>query len=221
MCKQRGNAFCSELGADSESWSRQTPLPKPDYFEELWMYFVEALTYETQGDYESSRKILKEHDGRQIGMWFDIHAQNAGEWRRKAFNLPTTTPSLPLDPVKVFEKYLPTILSRDNFRCRYCSRTVLPKKKLISFHRNLGDEFFPIGRRNSEISGYYLVLCATLDHVIPHSLGGRTNEGNLVTSCWPCNYGKMNNTLEQIGLENPFSRDPLPLEIPLEILMSK
>jgi hypothetical protein len=35
-------------------------------------------------------------------------------------------------------------------------------------------------------------------------LGGRTDESNLVTSCWSCNYGKANYTVEQIGISNPF-----------------
>lgn len=88
-------------------------------------------------------------------------------------------------------------------------------------HLTLGEDAFPLGRRNSELSGYYLVLCATLDHVVPHSLGGRTIEENLVSSCWPCNYGKMNYTLEQIGLDDPRSRSPLPLELPFEIIIGR
>jgi 5-methylcytosine-specific restriction endonuclease McrA len=48
------------------------------------------------------------------------------------------------------------------------------------------------------------MFVATLDHVTPWSLGGRTDESNLVTSCWSCNYGKANFTVEQIGIRNPF-----------------
>jgi hypothetical protein len=36
-----------------------------------------------------------------------------------------------------------------------------------------------------------------LDHVIPRSLGGTNDQGNLVASCWRCNNVKNNKTLEQ------------------------
>jgi hypothetical protein len=33
-----------------------------------------------------------------------------------------------------------------------------------------------------------------------------TSLENLVTSCWSCNYGKLDATLEQIGISNPLER---------------
>jgi len=41
------------------------------------------------------------------------------------------------------------------------------------------------------------------------SYGGRTAPENLVTSCFPCNYGKANFTIEQLGIESPFRREPM------------
>lgn len=35
---------------------------------------------------------------------------------------------------------------------------------------------------------------ATLDHVLPQSLGGKTTWENIVTACGPCNHGKGNKT---------------------------
>jgi 5-methylcytosine-specific restriction endonuclease McrA len=54
------------------------------------------------------------------------------------------------------------------------------------------------------------MFVATLDHVIPWSLGGRTDESNLVSSCWSCNYGKANFTVEQIGIRNPHNSIAVP-----------
>ena len=219
MCKQKGNLFCSELGSDIQKWSIETPLPRPNDFKNTWEKFKFALIHESQGDFDRAQSSLANDRGDSLRIWFDEDAQNAGEWRRKAFGIPGPTPAGELDPNKNFAKFLIPILTRDNFRCRYCSSTVFPRRRFKDIHSSLGDKLFPLGRKNSEMSGFYLTSCATLDHVIPHSLGGRTNEENLVTACWPCNYGKMNYTLEQIGLENPLLRPPLPMELPIEILM--
>ncbi|HUW77243.1 MAG TPA: HNH endonuclease [Candidatus Nanopelagicaceae bacterium] len=56
---------------------------------------------------------------------------------------------------------------------------------------------------------FWVGVNITLDHVTPHRLGGRTDEANLVTSCWPCNYGKMEYTVEQIGIVDPLLTPPM------------
>ena len=218
MCLQKGNTYCSELGQDISLWSRQTPLPRPASFKESWEQFKRVLTLVQSNDIDSSRQQLAAHPGDAEREWFDKHAQNSGEWRRKALRKATPVAGETLDPNKDFSKFLTLILERDNFRCCYCSHTVFTRKRLKALHMALGNESSPLGVKNSEMSGHYLVLCATLDHGVPHSLGGRTDPENLVTSCWPCNYGKMNFTLEQIGLDDPRSRAPLSLELPIEIL---
>lgn len=47
------------------------------------------------------------------------------------------------------------------------------------------------------------------DHVIPWNQGGRTDLSNLVSACASCNYGKDRFTIEQLGIENPFKRQPI------------
>jgi 5-methylcytosine-specific restriction endonuclease McrA len=54
-----------------------------------------------------------------------------------------------------------------------------------------------------------LAFRANVDHVVPWTLGGRTDMENLVSACWCCNYGKSSYTLEQIGLDDPRLR-PTP-----------
>jgi len=52
------------------------------------------------------------------------------------------------------------ILKRDNFHCQYCGRGIEDGVKL------------------------------NVDHIIPVSKGGKTEEDNLQTLCWECNIGK-------------------------------
>lgn len=137
--------------------------------------------------------------------WYDVHAQNVSKWRFDTFKFETPAPELPLDHVKTFSKFESKLFARDDYKCRYCTDPVVPKKVFEKANLLIGSTDLPLGRTNLTRSGFYLMFVATLDHVIPWSLGGRTDESNLVTCCWSCNYGKANFTVEQIGIRDPFN----------------
>ena len=56
------------------------------------------------------------------------------------------------------------ILSRDNYTCCNCGNSIQKEPNLL----------------------------LEIDHIIPVSKGGRTEEGNLQTLCWRCNRAKSN-----------------------------
>jgi hypothetical protein len=60
-----------------------------------------------------------------------------------------------------------------------------------------------MGRTNLTTHGAALVYRAVADHVVPRSCGGTTDEENLVTASYPCNFGKAEFSLVQLGLEEP------------------
>jgi hypothetical protein len=53
---------------------------------------------------------------------------------------------------------------------------------------------------------------ANFDHVVPAWRGGKTDQANLVSSCWFCNFGKRRWTIEQLGLADPRDRAPIPID---------
>jgi len=67
--------------------------------------------------------------------------------------------------------------------------------------------FKATGKGNQLRHGIALTFRATADHVKPLSFGGRTNMENLVTSCWNCNYGKLNALLDQMNIADPMERE--------------
>ena len=204
MCKQAGRTYCVELGEDVSLWSKDCPLPKPAWIRESFKILSDVITLAEKGNIGEARTHLEYSSDLKMRAWFHVHAQNSGTWRHKALKVPAPTPILPLDIIKTFTKYEPALFARDNFRCRYCSSEVLPKKTFKKMQLLLGESYLPLGKTNSTCSGFYFSFVATLDHVLPWSLGGRTDESNLVTCCWSCNFGKANYTLEQLGIRNPF-----------------
>jgi 5-methylcytosine-specific restriction endonuclease McrA len=84
-------------------------------------------------------------------------------------------------------------------RMRYqCHRDVLRLLQSI-----VGKSAFPIGPTNAATHGAVIAHRAVADHVVPRKRGGPTSAGNLVTACYPCNFGKAEYTLEELGLLAP------------------
>ena len=203
MCKRQGNRFCSELGENHAVWSKNAPLPKPRWIEDSFLTLSQALKFVFDEKASEAKSLLEKSRDHEMREWFDVHAQNSGGWRNKVLGIPALDPIQPLDPVKTFSNFEPAIFARDRLKCRYCSSSLFPKREFKKLNEVLGNEVLPLGKTNYTRSGFYLMFVATLDHVLPWSLGGRTDESNLVTCCWSCNYGKANFTVEQLGIKNP------------------
>jgi 5-methylcytosine-specific restriction endonuclease McrA len=51
---------------------------------------------------------------------------------------------------------------------------------------------------------------ASLDHAVPRSRGGSNEESNLLTVCWPCQFGRMDWTYEEVEIADPRTCAPHP-----------
>lgn len=99
------------------------------------------------------------------------------------------------------------IFRRDGFRCRYCRcRVVLPKIEGVISALVPGAVRW--GPRDEDLNAAFYTLKGVLDHVDPHAHGGVSDASNLVVACQPCNYGKGNWFVQQLGLSDPRSRSP-------------
>jgi hypothetical protein len=63
------------------------------------------------------------------------------------------------------------------------------------------------GDTNPSQHAGFAVLWMQFDHVLPHSRGGISSLSNMVLTCAGCNYGRMDNTLEELGLLDPRTRE--------------
>ena len=209
MCQQK--AFCLILGEDTNKWSRECPLPKPEFFEAALDTFVKAFTLAVGGDIRSSISYLHQIPDEELRHWFVEHGQMSG-WHHRVKTLNLPRPPIftgVLDSPVISAQLLADVFLRDGNHCRYCGSRVINPKALTKFSKIVGpSHFVASGKSNTLRHGIALNFKATADHVVPIKRGGRTDINNLVTSCWGCNYGKLNATIEQMGLDDPRSRAP-------------
>jgi DNA-directed RNA polymerase subunit RPC12/RpoP len=100
------------------------------------------------------------------------------------------------------------IYERDGYRCRFCGCRVIVKAA-----RAVMDRLLPgairWGAANGDRHAAFFALTATIDHLVPHARGGDNSPGNLLTTCQPCNFGKGDWLVDEIGLFDPSSRPPV------------
>lgn len=97
---------------------------------------------------------------------------------------------------------------RDGYHCRFCGAPVI-RKEVRSRIRKAYPDVLRWGPKNVDQHTAFQALWAQYDHVVPHSRGGNNNLENIVVTCAPCNFARMGNTLEEVGLSDPRTREPI------------
>jgi 5-methylcytosine-specific restriction endonuclease McrA len=67
----------------------------------------------------------------------------------------------------------------------------------------------PWGRTNMTQHAAFQAMWAQYDHVLPYARGGNSTLDNMIVTCAPCNFGRMNYILEEVGLADPRGREPI------------
>jgi 5-methylcytosine-specific restriction endonuclease McrA len=98
-------------------------------------------------------------------------------------------------------------VARDGYQCRYCGNPVIESKIRKRIHAQY-PEHLQWGRLNIQQHAAFQCMWLQYDHVVPFSRGGSNEIDNIVVSCAPCNFGKMEYTLAEVGLADPRLREP-------------
>ncbi len=208
MC--RGKNICSELGANPNEWDIYSPLPTPHWFADQLDIFESAVNDFVAGDKESCLAKLKQIRSEEITNWYIEHGQMSGRHRNLILKVPPT-PTIDIslrDLIRSPKKIQDAVFERDGYKCRYCGNKLLSQVFIRLFIKKLGSQLFQRGETNVTTHGIIHIAWPVADHVIPWNKGGLTNLENLVSSCATCNYGKDGYTIEQLGIQNPFNREP-------------
>lgn len=97
---------------------------------------------------------------------------------------------------------------RDGFHCRFCGIPLI-RKEVRERIKRAYPEALPWGSRNIDQHAAFQAMWLQYDHVIPHARGGDNSLDNIVITCAPCNFGRMNWTLDEVGLIDPRTRKPV------------
>jgi len=141
-------------------------------------------------------------------VWqFTDSAWGKGSKERFGFvTLPTAPPLLaraerpqPRMPTAVTKA---AVIARDGYHCRFCGMPVIdPKIRAIA--QRLYPNAVQWGTKNTEQHAAFQCMWLQFDHVLPNGRGGDSSLENVVVTCAPCNFGRMEATLEEARLFDP------------------
>ena len=199
------------LETDPSAWTSHCLIPYPAEFDSHIDTLEQALKL-ANADPDQSRDIVKSIDSDEMKRWFIDVALKSGAWRAKYSGVSGVDVTSSRRRKAISQKRLEALFERDKWRCRYCGiRVAGNRKHFKKFAKAIRMPELVSGRTDESRHGIYLMLMASYDHVKPHSEGGSNDDCNLVTSCWSCQFGKYKHSLEELGLQNPFEREPKAL----------
>lgn len=94
------------------------------------------------------------------------------------------------------------VKERDGHFCRFCGIPTIDRavrKRIAAAY----PEEARWGRFNHAQHAAFQCMQLQYDHMLPNSRGGDSGADNIVVTCGPCNFGRMERTLEEVGLIDP------------------
>jgi hypothetical protein len=184
--------------------------PIPEIFDAA-RHLDDAVTAHLAGNHSLADELIRLADIPAITEWTESLWGRGGPWSRP---LPVENP-LPFVPKEERVKArmpgiadITALLARDGFHCRFCGIPLVraETRKLI---REVYPEALRWGDRNAEQHAGLQALWLQYDHLLPHARGGSNDFANMIVTCAPCNNGRSNLTLEEVGLSDPWLREPI------------
>ena len=182
--------------------------PAPEIFIAA-KYLDEAVSAHIDNQPQLAAKLIKLANIREIEIWAASLRGKSNFYNRPILKISSKLKKeqrLKLRSPSKEEKFY--LLRRDGFHCRFCGIPVL-RKEVRKYLKNLYPNEIPWGVPNSNNHAALYAMDAQFDHVLPHSSGGSSDLDNLVITCNPCNYGRMEHTIEEMGLADPRTREPI------------
>lgn len=164
---------------------------------------TEAVAAHRAGDRRAAASLFLASDFHEIGIWYRTIV---GPLNPDVHGRPPNPPLLPLNERK--QPRMPTaatkreIVTRDGLHCRFCESPVIPKDMILAISREYPLEA-PWSAVAAEQHRFFQAMTLQYDHVLPHSRGGDSSAENVVITCAACNYGRINWTVDEVGLIDP------------------
>lgn len=182
-------------------------LAPPDFVIQAAFDIRSALEAYCDGDLNKAKKLICKADNSKINEYQaeanDIKVQRVKYFKSKVKFEKAVPKSSRMPSITKAEE----IFTRDLWHCRFCSNPVIDRR-VVHFLRN-SEVGLRWGSTNKEKHDGVKPFFAVADHILPYSLGGETEDSNLVAACGVCNYSRGCYTLERVGLLNPCERKPM------------
>ena len=191
------------LGNDDGAWPKHCVIRVPLEIRADIDRVVEAVQV-ARANPQKAKSMIGLVNAEEMKRWFIDVALWSGFWRaqRRIYAKVTKTKKSIRIPIR--QKQLEELFSRDGWQCRYCGTPVGGNRKHFKkFAKQIDMPELIQGRSDETRHGIYLMMMASCDHVESHSRGGTDHFSNLVTACWPCQFGKYKFELSELGLDDP------------------
>jgi len=192
---------------DQAFWQHRRCLLEPvDEIAEAEHLLDKAADAHLAGQRDSAAKLIAAADMPRIRQWTESiwgRYDQAILRVRKDPSAPACVPLAnrpkPRAPNALLRRRL---VERDGHRCRFCGIAVINRSIRVLL-RGTYPEALPWGRRNSEQHAALQCMWLQYDHVMPNGRGGESSFDNMVVTCAPCNFGRMERTLLEVGVLPP------------------
>ena len=197
---------------DAEFWNARRCMlePVPEIFEAAVLLGA-AADFHAAGSEDEAGKALRQADIPAILDWCEQLWGGRGSldaFRRSPVHRFRDVSDIParevLDGPGIPAAVQRKVLERDGYFCRFCGIPVIWQKAQKAM-RDAYPDSVRWGARNVDKHTAFQAMDLDFDHIVPRSRGGRNSAENLVVSCAPCNCGRGNWTLEEVGVMDPRS----------------
>jgi hypothetical protein len=173
-------------------------------------YLQDAVSAHLSGESDKAEELIRRADMPVIREWVESIWGKASPYRqyRRIADAPLVLTGERAEQRMPSSAEKQILLKRDCYRCRFCgipvARPDIRRKLHLLYPRAL-----PWGQSNTAQHAAFQAIWAQFDHVVPHSRRGGNGIDNIIVACAPCNFGRMQNTLAELGLCDPRAREPI------------
>lgn len=174
-------------------------------------YLDDAVSAHLAGQRGLADELIRMADDPRITEWTESLWGKGGPWSRPlTFDNPTAfVPEVQRIKARMpSQAVIATLLARDGYHCRFCGIPVV-RSETRALIREAYPEAMRWGVRNADQHAGFQAMMLQYDHLLPHARGGTNEPSNMLVTCAPCNNGRSNLTLEEVGLADPRLRDPI------------
>ena len=170
-----------------------------------------AVTAHLIGRLELAAELIDLANRPAVRDWAEALWGKGGPWSRP-LRIDDNLPSIP--KAERVALRMPTelekraLIDRDGRHCRFCGVPLIRKEVRERMHAAY-PQALPWGSTNASQHAGFQALWLQYDHLVPHARGGGNALENILVTCAPCNYGRSNLTLLEVGVSDPRERAPV------------